>query len=201
MTIRVAHDFTCPWCWVGLFQAKDLAREFGATIDWVGYELWPLDLDWPAPSPAAPEPDKPSNKPQTPSRMDLAYAAQGMEPPTATRPRRMRTNNVHQAVEFAKTVGVQDEFIERLYRALWEQGREINAPDVLRELASGLMDADAMLVAVEEVRYRDQVVGFDDPAYASGVYNVPTFFIGEERYAGQPLTVLRKAVRGALAEA
>jgi predicted DsbA family dithiol-disulfide isomerase len=199
MTIRVAHDFTCPWCWVGLFQAKDLAREFGATIDWVGYELWPLDLDWP--SPAAPEPDKPSNKPQTPSRMDLAYAAQGMEPPTATRPRRMRTNNVHQAVEFAKTVGVQDEFIERLYRALWEQGREINAPDVLRELASGLMDADAMLVAVEEVRYRDQVVGFDDPAYASGVYNVPTFFIGEERYAGQPLTVLRKAVRGALAEA
>ena len=201
MTIRVAHDFTCPWCWVGLFQAKDLAREFGATIDWVGYELWPLDLDWPAPSPAAPEPDKPSNKPQTPSRMDLAYAAQGMEPPTATRPRRMRTNNVHQAVEFAKTVGVQDEFIERLYRALWEQGREINAPDVLRELASGLMDADAMLVAVEEVRYRDQVVGFDDPAYASGVYNVPTFFIGEERYAAQPLTVLRKAVRGALARA
>jgi hypothetical protein len=44
-------------------------------------------------------------------------------------------------------------------------------------------------------------VGFDDPAYASGVYNVPTFFIGEERYAEQPLTVLKKAVRGALARA
>ena len=72
LTIPVAHDFICPWCWVGLFQAKRLQSEFGAQIEWRGYELFPDELAWPDYPAAKP---KPGNRPDTPSRFDLMLAA------------------------------------------------------------------------------------------------------------------------------
>jgi predicted DsbA family dithiol-disulfide isomerase len=193
MTIPIAHDFICPWCWVGLLQAKRLKEEFGAEIEWRGYELFPEALAWPTPAPAA---ETPANKPATPSRFDFLLHADGLEMPTSVRPQRMRTHNAHEALEYAKTEGKADEFAEALYRAYWEDGREINRPDVLHELARNILsDPDEMLRAVNEKRYAANIVGFDDDAYASGVYNVPTFYIDGERYAEQPYTVLKKAVQ------
>lgn len=193
LVIPVAHDFICPWCWIALFQAKRLAAEFDVTFDWLGYELYPEELAWPEPGPAAPV--AATSRPKTPSRLELAYAAEGMTPPSATRPQRMRSFYAHEAVEYAKTTDAQDAMLERLYRALWEHGEEINDPAVLRRLADGLVnDLDDFEASVRERRYRANLVPFDDGAYAMGVYNVPTYWIGGERYAEQPSTVLRKAL-------
>ena len=195
MTIPVAHDFICPWCWVALFQAKKLQEEFGAEIEWKGYELFPDALEWPDPSL---QPEPPANKPATPSRLDFILVADGLELPTAMRPKKMRTHNAHEALEYAKTEDKADAFAEILYRAYWENGREINRPEVLRELAAGVLDdVEAMASAVSEKKFAGEIVGFDDDAYAAGVYNVPTYWIGGERYAEQPYAVLRKAVEKA----
>lgn len=195
LTIPIAHDFICPWCWVGMIQAKRLREEFGAEIEWVGYELFPEELEWPTPSPA---PEPPANKPPTPSRLDFLLVADDMELPKSVRPQRMRTHNAHEALAYAKTEGKADVFAEALYRAYWEKGRDINKPDVLREIATGILDdLDAMAKAVEEKAFAKDIVGFDDDAYAAGVYNVPTFWIGGERYAEQPYVTLKKAVQSA----
>lgn len=192
LTIPVAHDFICPWCWVAFFQAKRLKEEFGAEIEWKGYELFPEELEWPDPTP---QPEPPANKPAVPSRLDFLLVADGLELPKAIRPKKMRTHNAHEALEYAKTEGKADAFAEALYRAYWEKGREIDKPEVLRELAQGLLDdPDAMLKAVEEKTYAANIVGFDDDANANGVYNVPTYWIGGERYAEQPYANLKKAV-------
>jgi predicted DsbA family dithiol-disulfide isomerase len=195
MTIPVAHDFTCPWCWIALFQVQELKREFpGLAFEWLGYELYPEEIPWPEPS--APLPAVESNRPKTPSRIELAYAAQGMEKPTAIRPKRMRIHNAHVAVEFAKTLGDPEPLIEKLYRAYWEDGRAIGEIDTLRELAEGLIpDIDEMVSAIQDRRFADNMVGFDEPAYAKGVYYVPTYWIGGERYAEQPIQVLRAALQ------
>lgn len=196
--IAVAHDYICPWCWIGLLQIKALKEEFDVEFDYLSYELMPEELPWDPPTPPAPEPPQPENKPKTPSRLALAYAAQGIEPPTVKRPRRMRSHNALEATEYAKTEGKADAFVERLYRALWEEGREINNPDVLAELAEGLLDdVPAMLKAVETKQFDSQIVKFDDESYAKGVYNVPTYFIGGVRYAEEPLITIRKALREA----
>lgn len=193
LVIPVAHDFICPWCWIALFQAKRLAAEFDVVFDWLGYELFPEELAWPEPGPAAPE--APANRPKTPSRLELAYAAEGMAPPTAVRPKRMRSFHAHEALEYAKVVGRQDAMLEALYRALWERGEEINDPVVLRRLAVGIVDdLEDFESSVRERRFRANLVPFDDGAYAMGVYNVPTYWIGGERYAEQPTTVLRQAL-------
>lgn len=195
MTIPVAHDFICPWCWAGLLQAKRLKEEFGVQLDWLAYELFPDEIEW---SNSAPAVAAPANKPKTLSRFEFLLAADQMKMPSVDRPRRMRTHNSHEAVEFVKAHQLDDadRWVEILYRAYWEQGLEINDPKVLKKLAKGTIhDVDKMLASIEKRKYRKHIVGFDDPAYANGVYNVPTFFIGSERYAEQPYTTLAAAVQ------
>lgn len=193
LKVPVAHDFTCPWCWIGLSQAKRLRRELGVVIDWLGYELWPVELDWPEDGP--PQTPENPNRPKTPTRLALAYAAEGIDPPPVLKKPRIRTHNAHEAVEHAKTLGVADEFVERLYRAYWTQAMDISDPMVLRLLATGLIrDVDAMLEAIAAKKYAANIVGFDDRAYEKGVYNVPTFFINGERYAEQTYRALAAAL-------
>lgn len=197
MTIPVAHDPTCPWCWVGLHQVRALAREYGVQFDWIGYELWPEELAWPEPGP--PDPPENPNRPVTPSRMELAYAAMGMEKPTSVRPRRMRVHAALQAMEHAKTLGVQDEVVSALYEAYWLEGQAIGDPTVAVQIAAPFVaDLDDLKAAIAEQRYKDKIVPFDDEAYAKGVYNVPTFFIGGERFAEQPIQTLRRAIEAQL---
>lgn len=192
MTIRVAHDFTCPWCWVGLFQARRLQAEYGVEIDWVGYELQPEELEWPEPTIKIPDPP---NKPKILSRFEFLLFNEGMELPVVSKPVRMRTHRAHLAVEIAKPHGVADTFVEALYRAFWEEGREINDIDVLLELADGRLPAEADLrAAIEAEEGAEKITHFDKPAYASGVYNVPTFFIGNVRLAEMPYGLIRAAM-------
>lgn len=191
MIVQIAHDFTCPWCWIGLHQAKRLQKDYGVEIEWLGYELYPEELPWP--TPAAPVPEDP-RRPKIASRLELAYAAEAMQPPAAPRPRGMRTHNAHEAVEYAKTEGVANALVDRLYEALWLEGLEIAHPEVLADLAQGIVgNVPKMIEAFEDRRFKTRIVGFDEPAYASGIFNVPTFIINGEKYAEQPYVAIIKA--------
>lgn len=192
ITIPVAHDFICPWCWVGFLQAQRLRREFDVEFEWLGYELFPDALEWP--ESAAPDPAV-NPRPHRLTRFELMLVAEGIEMPSAPRPSKMRTHNAHEAVEYAKTEGAADAIIEALYRAYWERGETIDDPDVIERLATGIVqNLPALRDALTTRRYQDRIVGFDDDAYASGVFYVPTFFIGEERLAEQPYSRLRAAL-------
>lgn len=197
LVIPVAHDFICPWCWVAIVQVNRLKAEFPVDFDWLGYELFPEELEWPDHQPGPPPP---ANKPPVPSRFDFILIADDLKLPATDRPKKMRTFYAHQAVEYAKTEGVAGELVERLYRAYWQEAKLINDPAVLVEVGRGLIrDLSAYESAIRERKFRDKIVGFDDEAYSKGVYNVPTYFIGGERYAEQPYVVLREAIRKALA--
>lgn len=191
--IKVAHDFSCGWCWIGINQVRKLEQEFDVEFDFVGYELFPESMEWPESHPKSVNP----NRPETPSRFDLAMAAAELPPVAPNRPSQMRTFLTHQAVEFARqSNGSHRKLIERLYDATWQHAIDINSVQALRLFATGLgLDLEEMERAIVERRYRDQVIEYDDPAYASGVYNLPTFFIGEAKFAEQPIGVLREALQ------
>jgi predicted DsbA family dithiol-disulfide isomerase/riboflavin biosynthesis pyrimidine reductase len=189
--ITIAHDFTCPWCWVGFSQANRLKSEFDVEFYWKGFPLWPEELAWPEPGPKeTPNPDRPV----VPSRFELALAAEGLEPLTSKRPSRIRTINAHMALEFARDAGCFDDYLGKLYVGFWVGGLDISDPDVLVRLATRLpMDQVDLRAAISQRKFADRLVNFDDDAYAAGIYNVPTFIIGGERYAEQPYIVLKEA--------
>jgi predicted DsbA family dithiol-disulfide isomerase len=197
LTIPVAHDFICPWCWVALLQVNRLKEELPVEFEWLGYELFPEELEW---GDYKPGPPVPANKPPVPSRFDFILIADGVTVPETARPHKMRTFNAHQAVEYAKTEGVANELVEKLYRAYWEEAKEINNIEVLLDLGKGIVkDLGAYESAIRERAFKDKIVGFDDEAYSKGVYNVPTYFIGGKSYAEQPYVTLRDAIQKALA--
>lgn len=196
MVIEVAHDYICPWCWIAIHQVEELEQKFGVQFEFLGYELMPEELEW---SESTPTPEVKTNRPATPTRMDLAYAASHVPPPPkGAQPKRMRSHNALLATEYAKSVGKQMEFVRRLYDAFWLEGIEINALENLKILAEGIIDdPEAMLDSVQSKEFESKIVKFDDDAYAAGVYNVPTYFIGGKRYAEQPTGVLAEAIQKA----
>lgn len=194
MTIKIAHDFNCPWCWVGWHQTRELKAEFDVTFDWVAAELYPDNLEWnDYPDEPAANPDRPL----VPSRFELAMAAQRLPKLPVQRKGNLRTHNCHEAVEYAKTQGDPEPLIGRLYEAYRLEAKNINDPDVIVSLAPELNEAE-LRAAMAERRFDAQIIKFDDDAYAAGIYNVPTFWIGNRRYAEQPITVLRLAVARAM---
>lgn len=196
MVIPVAHDYICGWCWIAVFQTQRLKADFGVEFDWLSYELMPETLPWDD-SPRPPEVT--TNRPKTPSRFELACAAEGIDKPSAVRPGKMRSHNALEATEYVKSMGSPDEFVYAMYRAYWEEGREIDSLDVIAEIgARYVSDVGELLDAVQERRFADKIVPFDEQAYSQGVYNVPTYWIGGDRYAEQPRIVLESAIRKVL---
>lgn len=194
MTIQVAHDFTCPWCWIAFGQTVRLHERYGVDFDWAGYELWPEGLQHP-PSPAA---VNDPNRPKVPSRLELAYWASDAQKPR-TVPKTDEIHNALEAVEHAKPLMVGQQLVARLYNALWMEGRPIHNVDELVRQAEGIVpDLDAFERDIVERANAHKIVSFDEQAYSLGVYNVPTFFIAGKKYAEQPYPVLARAIEAAM---
>lgn len=191
IVIPVAHDFICPWCWVGLKQAQKLIEEENVEIDWIGYELFPPELEWSSPVAENVAP----NRPPTLTRFQFLLEIEKIKMPSAVRPHRMRTHQAHLACEYAKSKGIGFQYVAALYEAYWERGEEINSLKVLQQIGEKLgLDRKKLKKSVESEKFAENIIGFDEPAHKKGVYNVPTFFIGGERLAEQPYSNLRKAV-------
>ncbi len=191
--IPLAHDVTCSWCWVVWHQISRLEQEFDVEFEWRPFELWPASLTWPEPAPPTD-----LNRPTTPSRFRLMCMVEGLEFPVIARPKQMRSHAALASIEFAKERGLARTWIDVLYAAYWERGEAIGENDVLECLAESFSpQMDGLRQVLELGTYSDRIVPFDDEAHAKGVWSLPTFWIAGERYAEQPLSVLRAALTAA----
>lgn len=190
LTVSVMHDYLCPWCWVGFFQAQKLAAEFPQlTLNWVGAELLPEEL---GPLPEHKPTPKDPNAP--PSRFELFAQSEGVP---LTENRTIGVVRTHFALEGAEYVkdkapAAFDAYNEAVYRAFWERSEDISNLDVLCPLAAGVgLDADDFLRAVSSKTYHDKIIRFDDDAYAADITHVPTFAFRGERCAEAPYEIIR----------
>lgn len=193
LVVRVAHDYLCPWCWVGFFQAQKLQAEFPQiTLDWVGCELLPEELgDLPVYDPKPKDPDA------APTRFEMFAASEGV-------PLHERTIGVvrtHAPLEGAEWVKDKfpakfDAYNEAVYRAFWERSDDISNLDILGNLVASIgiddkSDVSDFLSAVANKKYYDKIVRFDADAYADDVTHVPTFCFRGERCAEAPYDTIR----------
>ena len=186
--LTVAHDYICPWCYIGWFQSLRLKKEFPAlTFEWKGFELLPEGLPY---TPKPPDPDA-DLKPRTPSRLELLEAADGIKVPARSGPL-SNSRLALEGAEFAAAQSKADAYHDAVYRAYWRDDRDISDKAVLTEIAESVgLDIGKFLEALEKRTFRNAIVEYDEPAHQAGVWNVPTWMFPEAWVAEQPYSLLR----------
>jgi predicted DsbA family dithiol-disulfide isomerase len=96
-----------------------------------------------------------------------------------------RSRKALEAAEYARGEGRFDEMHEALFRAFFEDGKDIGREEVLLEVGASVgLDREGLMVAIEEGRYTETVIADEELARRLGVSSVPTMFVG---LVGQPL--------------
>jgi predicted DsbA family dithiol-disulfide isomerase len=189
-TVIIAHDYLCPWCWIGFFQARRLAEEFPQIKqDWRGYELLPESLG------PLPEYKRTPRDPNAPlSRMENLLKHENLTIPEDRSIGVIRTHAPLEGAEYFKDKHPErfDEYNEAVYRAFWEYSEDISDLGVLGRIASDAgARRDDFVAVVSAKSYAAKIVEFDNGAYADDITHVPTFEFRGERCAEAPYETIR----------
>ena len=189
LSVTIAHDYLCPWCWVGYFHALRLKEDFPNIEQiWVGYELLPEEL--------GPLPDykpRPRDR-ENPSRFDLFTDSEGVIIPDDRTLGIIRTHNALEGAEWFKEHAPDrfDDYNGAVYRGFWQHSVDISDLTILTGIAADNgADPEAFRSALEAKQYHDKIIRFDDDAYAADVTHVPTFIFRGERCAEAPYSNIR----------
>ncbi|MEO8301379.1 MAG: DsbA family oxidoreductase [Rhizomicrobium sp.] len=185
MQIDVISDTVCPWCFIGkrrLMRAMALRPNILFDVKWRPYRLDPTvpksGMDRQAYM-RAKFGDDPMKIVEMHRLIAQEGAKDGIEFDFAAITRRPDSLDSHRLIRWAESHGVQDEVVERLFIAYFENGEDIGDIRVLADIAdlSGMdgvdvaqmldSDTDAALVERE-----DQI------AHEMGVTGVPAMIFG-----------------------
>jgi predicted DsbA family dithiol-disulfide isomerase len=183
--IDVVSDAVCPWCWVGkrnLEGALALLAEEGEHFE-VHWRPFQLNPDMPKEGVErdayrAAKFGSLERSRELDAQVAAAGRAAGLEFRHALMTRTPNTVEAHRLIRWAGEHGAapQNAVVERLFRAYFQEGRDIGDPGVLAELAgeAGLsaLDAANMLASgIGEQQVLEEDMGFR----RLGLSGVPTF--------------------------
>jgi predicted DsbA family dithiol-disulfide isomerase len=185
MQIDVISDTVCPWCFIGkrrLMRAMGLRPQIAFDVKWRPYRLDPTvpkgGMDRQAYMRA-----KFGDDPMKIVEMHKLIAAEGakdgIEFDFAAIRRRPDTLDSHRLIRWAEANGVQDEVVERLFIAYFENGEDIGDIRILADIAdmSG-MDGVEAAEMLEGDTDRALVEREDQIAREMGVTGVPAMIFG-----------------------
>jgi 2-hydroxychromene-2-carboxylate isomerase len=91
----------------------------------------------------------------------------------------------HLAYFVAEEAGAGRAFVSHVYRARWERGLDISDPETIRVIASRLgIDPGAAAGAADDPLLRDRGLRALADIHADGVFGVPFFAVGYDKYWG-----------------
>jgi predicted DsbA family dithiol-disulfide isomerase len=187
MQIDIVSDTVCPWCFIGkrrLERAFLLRPDMQFNIHWRAYRLDPSvpaeGLDRKAYMKA-----KFGDNPNRQAMADALQAAGRSEDIAFNFDAIARTPNTldsHRVIRWAGGAGLQNDVVERLFTAYFEDGRDIGNRDVLVEIASDVgMDSALVADLLGQGEDRELIEREDALAHRMGISGVPTF-IFENKY-------------------
>jgi predicted DsbA family dithiol-disulfide isomerase len=107
-----------------------------------------------------------------------------------------------EVAEYAKQQGKFDQFHRAVFKAYWEEAKDIGLRSVLGEIAreSGL-DVSEVERCLDEGRYVQSVITQSEEAKWSGINSIPSYVIGGFLIEGvQPYEFFQRAIERALCE-
>lgn len=178
--VRVAvwSDYVCPFCYLEEPVLERLRREYGERLEvaWRAFELRPEPV--PTLDPDGEYLHTVWNQAVYPMAHERGMILR--LPPVQPRSRR-----AFELAEFARSRRKFDEVHRALFKAFFEEGKDLNDVGVLTEIAATAgLDREEARRALEQGTYRERVLEDQRLAEKLGVRAVPTMLIG---LADQPL--------------
>ncbi|SLN18283.1 DSBA-like thioredoxin domain protein [Pseudoruegeria aquimaris] len=201
--LDIISDPICPWCYIGktrLDEALAEAPEHPFTIEWHPFQL---------------NPDMPKEGMDRRTYLEtkfggkeaavrvyaqIAQAAEeaGLNIDFGAIKRTPNTIDAHRLIHWAGLEGRQTAAVSALFRAYFEEGKDIGDAQILADIAESIeMDRDVTLrllagdADVEMVRERDA------HSRKMGVTGVPTFIVGQRHVVpgAQPAELWRRVIQ------
>ncbi|RAR40689.1 DsbA family protein [Paenibacillus sp. MDMC362] len=180
LKVKIYSDYVCPFCFLGKDQFEKAIDGKDVEVEWMPYELRPRPL----------QPLDPVNDP---SKLALwehsiyprieAWGVDMKLPNVSPHP---YTDLAHEGFHFAKEHHKAKEYNDRLYKAFFQEEKNIGDIGVLTALAKEVgLDETKFKEALVTRKYRETQQQALKHAYEEAqITGVPTFIIGEERISG-----------------
>ena len=183
MTVEIWSDLICPWCSIGLARFDKALAAFpekaSVTVVHHAFRLAPGAKTEPVMDVIPRKYGLPPSQASTMfDRVEAAARGEGLEFHLA---RNLHGDTVdgHRLVQFAATVGLQREVVERFYRAYFTEGISLFDRAKLLDLAveAGL-EREAARAVLESDAFADVVESDQRTVQDYGVNGVPFFVVG-----------------------
>jgi len=167
--IDVWSDYVCPFCYLELPVLKQVAKEENVGVRWRAFELRP------EPAPLL-----------DPQGDYLRRVWEGSVYPMAERagivlrfpPVQPRSRKALEAAEYARAKGHFDAMHEAIFKAFFEEGRNINEVNVLLDVAASVgLNAADLLGSLQTQQYAPKVIADERTAQRLGIIAVPAMVL------------------------
>jgi predicted DsbA family dithiol-disulfide isomerase len=191
-TLRLFTDFVCPFCFIAeQSTVPRLLKELDLELDWYGFELHPSTPPGGVPlSRLFPGTPLPAMHERVKS-FGASFGVLDFQPPDWLTNSRMALA----IAEHARDHGKLEPFRQAAMQAHWRQGKNLEKPDDLREVArTAGLEPEAALAAATDPDLLERVDARQAEAKRAGVRGIPTFVFGSEHVVGcQPYEALAAA--------
>ena len=184
MKITVFSDYVCPFCYLGIETLRSVQPGVPAfTLEWKGFQIHP---EYPAAGlPIEQRMAQFGRERYQAIWQNIRSLASNiglyMQPPP------LLTNSLMalEATEYAKDQGKECEFSRAVYRAYFQEGKNIGDIDVLLSVAVGVgLDPGEVQNHLKARTYAARIEAASEEAGMLGISGVPTFVIGEAQIIG-----------------
>ena len=200
IALEIYSDPVCPWCYIGkvaLERAMEARPDHPFAVTWHPFQL---------------NPDMPAEGMDRQDYLKLKFGeglvdayrpiveraeGLGMELNLPAITRQPNTLAAHALIHWAGLVGKQNAAVSALFRAYFQQGRDIGAPEVLLDIATGIgMDGALTRRLLDAGADRDVILEADRSARARGIEGVPFFIVaGQHAVPGaQPVELWQQVI-------
>ncbi|MDB9852383.1 DsbA family oxidoreductase [Amylibacter sp.] len=184
--IDIISDPICPWCYIGktrLDRALELNPTHNFIIEWHPFQLNPtmpkdgmdrreyLEAKFGGQKEAI---EVYSNIDKTATETGLSLNFEGIK-------RTPNTIDAHRLIHWAGIEGRQNSIIDRLFKAYFQEGRDISEHSVLTRIASAAgMDQDVVRSLLKSDADKEDIKARDTDARKRGIQGVPAFVVANE---------------------
>ena len=184
--IDIISDPICPWCYIGktrLDRALELNPTHNFIIEWHPFQLNPtmpkdgmdrreyLEAKFGGQKEAI-EVYRNIDKTATETGLSLNFGGIKRTP---------NTIDAHRLIHWAGVEGRQNSIIDRLFKAYFQEGRDISEHSVLTRIASAAgMDQDVVRSLLKSDADKEDIKARDTDARKRGIQGVPAFVVANE---------------------